>query len=162
MNYRNKTTGNISTQGEIRRANPNKSFPKVWNEDVLTILDIDVVFSTPRPDHTSLETVVSSDAVQDALGNWTEGWAVQDLFSDTTTDGVTTTKAEHEAAFVASENSKVAEQVRKTRDSLLKETDWAASSDLTMSSDMTAYRQALRDVSDQAGFPNTIIWPTGV
>jgi hypothetical protein len=37
-------------------------------------------------------------------------------------------------------------EVRGTRDDLLKETDWYALSDVTMSSDMTNYRKALRDL----------------
>jgi hypothetical protein len=35
-----------------------------------------------------------------------------------------------------------------------------ASSDVTMSSDMTTYRQALRDVPAQEGFPFSVTWPT--
>jgi hypothetical protein len=35
--------------------------------------------------------------------------------------------------------------LRQTRNSLLAKTDWTANSDLTMSSAMTTYRQALRD-----------------
>ena len=36
-------------------------------------------------------------------------------------------------------------ELRQTRNSLLAKTDWTANSDLTMSSAMTTYRQALRD-----------------
>ena len=49
---------------------------------------------------------------------------------------------------------------RGERDRLLIETDWWAMSDLTMTDAQTAYRQALRDVPEQSGFPNTITWPT--
>ena len=51
-------------------------------------------------------------------------------------------------------------QVRKERDAKLAETDWMASSDLTMSSEWVSYRSSLRDVPSQSGFPNTITWPT--
>ena len=37
--------------------------------------------------------------------------------------------------------------LRETRNSLLARTDWTANSDLTMSSAMTTYRQALRDAT---------------
>lgn len=50
--------------------------------------------------------------------------------------------------------------VRNQRDRLLAETDWMALSDVTMSSEMTAYRQALRDIPTQAGFPASVTWPT--
>ena len=39
-------------------------------------------------------------------------------------------------------------ELRQIRNNLLKETDWLANSDLTMSSDMTTYRQALRDITN--------------
>ena len=48
---------------------------------------------------------------------------------------------------------------RTERNMLLAETDWTASSDVTMSDAMTAYRQALRDVPAQSGFPTDINWP---
>ena len=50
--------------------------------------------------------------------------------------------------------------VRSERDSLLAATDWTANTDVTMSDEMRAYRQALRDVPSQAGFPNDVTWPT--
>jgi len=53
-----------------------------------------------------------------------------------------------------------AESIRGTRNSLLAATDWTASTDLTMSAEMTTYRQALRDVPQQDAFPNEIDWPT--
>ena len=52
------------------------------------------------------------------------------------------------------------EQVRQERNNLLKECDWMACSDVTMSDEWRTYRQALRDVPTQAGFPNSVTWPT--
>ena len=77
------------------------------------------------------------------------------MFADTTDeDGVTTTKAEHEAAYQATLDARVAESNRNRRDSLLAETDWMALSDVTMSTEMTTYRQALRDITNHANWPN--------
>jgi len=53
-----------------------------------------------------------------------------------------------------------ADEIRAKRNSLLSETDYLALSDTTLSSDMAAYRQALRDVTSQAGFPTNVTWPT--
>tara|TARA_R110000796_G_scaffold61629_2_gene142551 strand:- start:135 stop:410 length:276 start_codon:yes stop_codon:yes gene_type:complete len=50
-------------------------------------------------------------------------------------------------------------QVRQERNSLIAATDWWATSDRTMTAEQTAYRQALRDVTGQSGFPD-ITWPT--
>ena len=43
---------------------------------------------------------------------------------------------------------------RNRRKDLLAETDWWASSDHTMTSEQTAYRQALRDITTHANWPN--------
>jgi len=48
---------------------------------------------------------------------------------------------------------------RARRDNLLEETDKYALTDLTLSSEMATYRQELRDVPQQAEFPDTITWP---
>jgi hypothetical protein len=50
--------------------------------------------------------------------------------------------------------------LREYRNKLLEETDVWALSDRTMTAEQTAYRQALRDITDQAGFPTDITWPT--
>ena len=49
--------------------------------------------------------------------------------------------------------------VRSERDLKLQETDWRASSDLTLSDTWKSYRQALRDVPTQSD-PFNITWPT--
>ena len=53
-----------------------------------------------------------------------------------------------------------AKSVRDERNTLLAETDWWALSDRTMTQAETDYRQALRDVPEQEGFPVNITWPT--
>ena len=51
------------------------------------------------------------------------------------------------------------ESVRTERDSRLAKTDFHALSDTDMSEEMTTYRQALRDVPEQDGFPHEVTWP---
>ena len=55
---------------------------------------------------------------------------------------------------------RAASEAREKRNSLLAETDYLALSDTTLSDDMQTYRQALRDVTSQAGFPADVTWPT--
>tara|TARA_Y100000015_G_scaffold16094_1_gene15437 strand:- start:13741 stop:14127 length:387 start_codon:yes stop_codon:yes gene_type:complete len=50
--------------------------------------------------------------------------------------------------------------LREERNRRLAETDWWASSDLTMSSERTTYRQALRDITDSATSLDNVTWPT--
>jgi hypothetical protein len=64
-----------------------------------------------------------------------------------------------EAQYASEADTRKAAQVRQERDQLLQQTDWRAGSDLTLSDDWRVYRQALRDVSSQTGFPNDITWP---
>ena len=49
--------------------------------------------------------------------------------------------------------------VRRDRDNRLSQTDYLALSDSTLATNMTTYRQALRDVPSQAD-PDNITWPT--
>lgn len=53
------------------------------------------------------------------------------------------------------------EEIRTKRDLLLAESDWTQVADAPVDQAAWAtYRQALRDIPAQAGFPNTIDWPT--
>ena len=60
------------------------------------------------------------------------------------------------AELVAAEPMRL---LRAQRDSLLAATDWWASSDLTMTSKQTAYRQALRDITNSATSLDDVTWP---
>jgi hypothetical protein len=71
-----------------------------------------------------------------------------------------TARDAEEAAWAAGASTRAAASVREERDKLLAETDWMGNSDVTMSSAWTTYRQSLRDVPSQSGFPNSITWPT--
>ena len=57
-----------------------------------------------------------------------------------------TARDNEEAAWAAGENDRSLAGMREDRNRRLAETDWYGSSDLTMSGDMTTYRQALRDL----------------
>ena len=157
--YRNRTTGEVKTQGEWRRDNPNISLPKVWGTNVFNTLDIDPVLPGPRPTEVGqYQTVVRDGVIQDDSDNWIENWVVRDMFDDS--DG--TTKAEKEAAYQLEIDTRVAQDFRTIRDNLLKETDFYALSDVTMSTEMATYRQALRDITTHENWPNIQPddWPT--
>lgn len=51
-------------------------------------------------------------------------------------------------------------EVRYKRNDLLAETDWMAVGDRTTTQAERDYRQALRDVPQQSGFPHNVTWPT--
>jgi len=88
---------------------------------------------------------------QDSDGNWLQKFVLEDIEFDT---------PEAKQAVIDSMLVSKAASVRAERDSLIKATDFYALSDVVMTTEMTAYRQALRAVPEQEGFPNTITWPT--
>ena len=160
--YRHTETGEVKTQGQWRSHYSNVSLPRAWKQATLDGLNLEAVLAAPKPTPAAYQTVRRDGVSQDANGNWVENWDLAWMFSDTTEDGVTTTKAEHEAAYQVTLDAKAGEAVRTKRDTLLAETDWTALSDVTMSSAMTTYRQALRDITTHANFPNLdeADWPT--
>jgi hypothetical protein len=65
-----------------------------------------------------------------------------------------------EAAYAAGQNDRLAKQARAKRDDLLAASDWTQLSDAPVNGTSWAtYRQALRDITAQSGFPQTINWP---
>ena len=68
-----------------------------------------------------------------------------------------------EAAYAAGAFDRAIAKVREKRDRLLKETDYLALSDNTLSTEMTTYRQALRDITNNlttVDDVNNVTWPT--
>ena len=64
-----------------------------------------------------------------------------------------------EAVYLAAADDRAAADARDKRNDLLAATDWTANSDVTMTTEMTAYRTLLRNLPAQADFPTTINWP---
>jgi protein tyrosine/serine phosphatase len=52
------------------------------------------------------------------------------------------------------------QMLRQERNAKLAETDYLALSDNTLSSEMSTYRQALRDITDTYQSLDTVVWPT--
>ena len=158
--YRIRESGDIKSQGEIRAMHKNTSFPRVWRENVHESIGIDPVLITPQPEASGPYKIVERNGAVEDGGNWVQAWVERDMFSEyTDNEDVTHTKAAQETAYQADLDAASSASARKNRDRRLAETDWLALSDTTMSSEWTTYRQALRDVTAQAGFPNTITWP---
>ena len=53
-----------------------------------------------------------------------------------------------EKAWADGQGDRDLADLREQRDALLKDTDWTANSDVTMSDEMRTYRQSLRDITD--------------
>jgi len=128
----------------------------ITTTEVLEALGADVVFEGPQASGGTVYQYSQRDGVEQISGKWYTKHILGPVF----TDGETTA-AEQEAAYKASKDADQAKSVRTSRDDKLKDSDWTQITDAT--ADKTAwavYRQALRDVTMQAGFPWTITWPT--
>lgn len=163
--YRIRLTGEVKSQGAIRKSMPNTSLPRVWDSATCDFLGVDPVLAAPAPAPSGeYKIVVRNGVTQDANGNWVEAYTERDMFADFNVDGVVVTKAEQEQAYTANKNAEAAASVRSQRDALLASCDWMAikafEAGATVAADWATYRQALRDVTAQAGFPNEVVWPT--
>ena len=75
-------------------------------------------------------------------------------------DAEETARDAEEKAWDDDANNRAAARVREERNALLAETDYLALSDVTMSAAWATYRQNLRDIPAQSGFPNSVTYPT--
>ena len=136
------TSGSVDqypyTVGDLRRDNPNTSFPKTVREATMASFGMYPVGYEAAPDYDTLTHRLQHSSVPSLVdGEWKLTKTVVALTEDQITYAT----------------SAKATEVRKQRDGLLADTDWMALSDVTMSADMTTYRQALRDLPDHTDFP---------
>jgi hypothetical protein len=129
---------------ELMNDNPNTSFPERVDDVFLSQYGIYPVISKeiPQPFDNVMQNAATVDPVF-TNGAWVQAWKI------------TPASAEEVAQRLAD----LAQNVRSTRNQLLAETDWAALTDTVLTPEMAAYRKALRDVTDQDGFPQNVIWP---
>jgi hypothetical protein len=153
--YRIKSSGEIKSQGEVRKMFPNVSLPRLWDEGVLNYLGVDPVFESPTPTTTRYQTAYK-DGVEFKNNKWMWKWTIGPVF----TDNEEATAAEQQAAYVQRIDDEQATRIRADRDKRLADTDWTQVTDAQVDKAVWAtYRQALRDVPAQAGFPWNVTWP---
>ena len=152
MSYVKVTNGSVDqypyTVGQLRRDNPNTSFPKRITEDTLNSFGVYSVVKNSTPSFDAKTQNLSRETTPTYNGtSWVIGWTV-----------VNKTTEEQETY-----NNEVAELNRSSRDHRLAETDWWALPDSpTMTTEQTTYRQALRDITSHANWPHLedADWPT--
>lgn len=156
--------GQVMYEAEFRayqKANGGPAWDTTTTE-VLTALGADVVFEGPQATGGTVYQFSQAAGVEQVDGKWYTKYVLGPTFTDTpaTDTAPAQTAAEQEAAYKASKDAEQAKSVRTSRNDKLKECDWTQITDATV--DKTAwatYRQALRDITAQAGFPWTITWP---
>jgi len=119
---------------------------------------VDPVFEGPQATGGTVYQYSQFSGLEQVDGKWYTKYILGPVF----TDGETTA-AEQEAAYKAQKDLEFAKAARDSRDSLLAECDWVIVMSLeagrTIPAEWATYRQALRDLPQQAGFPVTIDWP---
>ena len=146
MQIRIRETGAVMYENEFRSYQPSNGGPSwdVTTTEVLEALGADVVLEGPQAQPTRYQ-VAFADGVEQLDGKWYTKYSVADM----------------EAEAITAKDAEQAKSVREQRKTKLAESDWTQVADAPV--DKTAwatYRQALRDVPSQAGFPWEITWPT--
>ena len=146
MQVRIRTTGAVMYEGELRsylKANGGPTWETTTTE-VLEALGAEVVFEGPQAQPTRYQTAFR-DGVEQIDGKWYTKYSVADM--------------DDEAKAV--KDAEQAKSVRTARDEKLKDSDWTQIADAPVDKAAWAtYRQALRDVPAQSGFPWEVTWPT--
>ena len=124
------------TVGDLRRDNPQTSFPRQIPDETLAEYGVVKVTPTPQPTYDNIVERPKELPPVEQDGEWVQQWTTE-VYADADS------------------------RARAHRDRLLAASDWTQLPDASADSAAWAtYRQALRDVPQQAGFPADIAWPT--
>jgi hypothetical protein len=122
---------------QLKMDNPNVSFPAIPPVDLLSEWGVFPVTVAQIPAYDPLLQVIRKDAPQNVNGAWLVPWVVEQIPQD------------------AAERN-----IRDERNQMLSESDWTQVADAPVDKAAWAtYRQELRDITDQAGFPYNVVWP---
>lgn len=161
MSYRIRSTGAVMLESELRQWAKDNNGPSwgITTPEVLEALGADPVFEGPQASGGTVYQYSQRSGVEQINGKWYTKYILGPVFTDT----AEATAAEQEAAYKAQKDAEFAANARTQRDRLLSECDWVVIKSLesgqAIPSEWAAYRQALRDLPQQAGFPVTIDWP---
>lgn len=145
MEIRVRATGAVMTESEFRSYQKANGGPTwgVTTDEVLEALGADVVFEGPQAQPTRYQ-IAFRDGVEQIDGKWYTKYSVADM----------------DAEAIAAKDAEQAKSVREQRTEKLKSSDWTQVADAPVDKAAWAtYRQALRDITVQAGFPWDIEWP---
>jgi hypothetical protein len=126
----------------------NTSFPSNLEVDFDCLAEYGVyrVFPTSSPNHNTETHKVLETTPTLSDNKWTQNWQLVELTPEE----------------VEQKISGFAQLVRDERSRLLVESDWTQAKDIpdALSAKWAPYRQALRDITNQPGFPHEVTWPT--
>jgi hypothetical protein len=130
--------------GDLRRDNPNTSFPRNPSDAVLADWNVFPVVEQSPPEYNPANQNLNQLNPTLVDGQWLQTWQV------------TAASAEEIAERLQNKEA----EVRQQRNELLSACDWTQLPDSPADHEAWAtYRQALRDVTAQEGFPWDVVWP---
>ena len=148
MEIRVRSTGQVMYESELRSyllANNGPSYDQLTPE-IMEAVGVDAVLEGPQAQPTRYQTSFR-DGIQQIGSEWFTKYSVADMDADQ----------------IAAKDAEQAIAVRQERDKRLADCDWrvikALESNIPQDFEWAAYRQALRDISTQSGFPWDITWP---
>lgn len=145
MELRNRTTGDLITDQQLRADNPNTSFPQVLTPDIIDSFGFDPVLEGPQPALIPPYQYAQRNGVVEVDGQWFTHYIAVEPDDDAK----------------AAMDARQADVVRADRNTRLAACDWTQLPDAPVdAAAWAAYRQDLRDVTAQTGFPWNITWPT--
>ena len=167
MEIRLRSTGEVMLESEFRtrfaQNLPSTPLTQEWLNSYTGDPAGDVVFEGPQATGgTVYQYSMRQGVEQDDQGRWFTKYVLGPIFTDrpATETEPAQTAAEQETAYRAMKDADRASSVRSIRNERLKESDWTQIADSTANKAVWAtYRQALRDISSQEGFPWVITWP---
>jgi len=158
MEIRLRSTGEVMLEDQFRRYQKENGGP-TWDrttDEVLEALGADVVFEGAQATGGTVYQYSMRSGVEQINGKWYTKYILGPVFANTED----ATAVEQEAAYKAQKDAEFAANARSQRDTLLTQTDWTQVADAPVDkAAWAAYRQALRDIPQQIGFPTTITWP---
>ena len=155
MQIRIRSTGRVLLQHEWEKwvaQTYAKSLSGI-SEEAVNRFESDIVFEGPQATGGTVYQYSQRDGVEQLEGKWYTKYILGPVFTGDTA-------AADEAAYKAMKDAEQAASVRASRTQKLKDCDWTQIADSTADKAVWAtYRQALRDITTQSGFPWTITWP---
>ena len=156
MEIRIRESGQVMFESEFR-AYAHENGGHAWDQTTTEILDqlgADVVLEGPQATGGTVYQYSMRQGVELIGSNWHTKYVLGPIFTGETA-------AADEAAYKATKDAERAAVIRQERSAKLKDCDWTQTADSPVNKETWAtYRQSLRDVPSQEGFPWTITWPT--
>ena len=138
--FRIRETGEVVSDSEFRLRNKHTSFPRIIDEPLQDQFGIDMIFEGPQKQGPPPYSQTYRDGIECIKGKWYTKYSIRQQDKKQIDDNW-------------------AENIRKRRDQLIKESDWRAVSDRKLEPAWKRYRKALRDITKQEGFPHDVEWP---